>query len=74
MLKIGSLLISKQRLWRYNEVLLVESVGYTHDEYCEDHQDLGYHCVVIIGHEPNTRWFSCRYIDETCLEDSWIII
>lgn len=73
MLKIGSLLVSKQSPWRYREVLLVESVGYAHDEYCEDHQDLGYHCVVIIGHEPNTRWFSCKYIDETGLE-SWIIV
>lgn len=73
MLKIGSLLVSKQRLWKYNEVLLIHSIGYAHYKYCEDHQGSGYHCIVLVGIEPKMRWFSCKYIDEVGLE-SWIVI
>jgi hypothetical protein len=73
MLKVGSILINNNKFWINNEVLLVTSVGYSHEEYCENHQDLGYHCTVIIGIEPRTRWFSCRYINDVGLE-SWIII
>jgi hypothetical protein len=76
MLKIGSLLITKEKnVWVSQEILLVVGVGYcpTQDCYYEDREDLGYQCSVI-GADPNDkRWFSCKYIDEVGLK-SWIII